>query len=129
MDFDFDRITIKLGPWKFGFDLKARQMDEMTRHAGCSFENLHCSAILCCILSYLLAIDSIAAHQSTLEVWYLTVIASWDVVQNNCSRISVLLHVARCCLVPVMSTQDCCCAYFPHKVLLVRSVLLTTFHS
>jgi len=31
MDFDFDRINIKLGPWKFGFNLKARQMDEWTR--------------------------------------------------------------------------------------------------
>lgn len=31
MDFDFDRISIKLGPWKFGFNLKQRQMDDMFR--------------------------------------------------------------------------------------------------
>ena len=43
MDFDFDRITIKLGPWKFGFDLKPKQMDEMTRHADWLRLALQCS--------------------------------------------------------------------------------------
>ncbi|KAL3135757.1 hypothetical protein ABBQ32_007320 [Trebouxia sp. C0010 RCD-2024] len=31
MDFDFDRISIKLGPWKFGLNLKPRQMDDTFR--------------------------------------------------------------------------------------------------
>lgn len=33
MDFDFDRISIKLGPWKFGLNLKPRQMDDTFRQA------------------------------------------------------------------------------------------------
>lgn len=34
VDWDFDRINIKLGPWKFGFNLKPRQMEDITGQAG-----------------------------------------------------------------------------------------------
>ena len=39
MLFDFDRINIKLGPWKFGFPLKAGQLG--TKYAAAHQEQMH----------------------------------------------------------------------------------------